>query len=57
VLSHPFGLLSDIADRFADPMGHPRTWGMTILMGILLNMMYFSLKLLKGHQHAPVSTT
>lgn len=54
VLHHPLGLLSDIADRFADPTGHPRTWGVTIMMGILLNMMYFSLKLLKD---SPVHTS
>ncbi len=44
---NPFGLFNDIIDRFANPLDHPRTWGMTIFMGILLNMMYFSIMLLK----------
>lgn len=47
IISNPFGLMGDIIDRFANPFAHPRTWGLTILMGILLNMMYFSFKLVK----------
>jgi len=46
ILSNPFGLFNDIIDRFINPFSHPRTWGMTLLMGILLNMIYFSIKLL-----------
>jgi uncharacterized membrane protein len=46
ILSNPFGLFNDIIDRFVNPFSHPRTWGMTLLMGILLNMIYFSIKLL-----------
>ena len=46
-ISNPFGLFNDIFDRIISPFDHPRTWGMTLLMGILLNMMYFSIKLLK----------
>lgn len=47
ILSNPFGLSSDIFDRFVNPFIHPRTWGMTLLMGILLNMIYFSIKFIK----------
>lgn len=47
ILRDPFGLLGDIAARFINPFDHGRTWGMTILMGILLNMMYFSFKLMR----------
>ena len=36
--------LGEIADRFINPLSHPRTWGMTILMGILLNMMYWTVR-------------
>jgi uncharacterized membrane protein len=46
IISNPLGLLADIAERFINPFAHGRTWGLTILIGILLNMMYFSLKLL-----------
>ncbi len=44
ILSNPFGLFSDILDRFVDPLAHPTTWGVTILFGVLLNMMYWSLR-------------
>lgn len=48
IISNPTGLTYDIADRLINPFAHSRTWGLTILMGILLNMMYFSIKLLRG---------
>jgi uncharacterized membrane protein len=48
ILSNPFGLFNDIIDRFINPFSHPRTWGMTILMGLLLNMMFFSIKLISN---------
>lgn len=47
IIQNPMGLLYDITERFAKPFEHPRTWGLTILMGLLLNMMYWSIKLLK----------
>lgn len=47
IVSNPFGLFSDIFDRFLNPFVYPGAWAMTILMGILLNMMYFSIKLMK----------
>lgn len=47
-LSNPFGLFSDIVERFINPFDYPRTWGMTVLMGLLLNMMYFSIKFINN---------
>lgn len=47
ILHAPFVLLADIGDRFADPLSHPRTWGVTLLMGAILNMMYWTIKLIK----------
>ena len=47
ILHHPFSLFTDIADRFIHPQNHPRTWGMTMLFGLMLNMMYFSFGYLK----------
>jgi uncharacterized membrane protein len=47
IISNPFGLFNDILDRLTNPFDHPRTWGLTIMMGLMLNMMYFSIKLLK----------
>lgn len=48
IISNPFGLFNDIIDRVINPFDYPGTWGMTILMGILLNMMYFTFKIIKG---------
>lgn len=50
IIQQPHGLFNDIADRFVDPFSHPRTWGMTILLGLLLNLMYFSLRFLSSNQ-------
>jgi len=47
IINEPYSLFTDISDRFLDPFSHPRTWGLTILMGILLNMMYWTFKLFK----------
>lgn len=47
ILSDPFGLFKDISYRIIYPSENPRTWGLTILMGILLNLMYFSIKLFR----------
>ena len=44
VLNNPFGLFSDIVVRFIYPMEYPKTWGVTLLMGIMLNFMYFIFK-------------
>jgi len=46
IISNPIGLFNDIAERFMHPIHHPRTWGMTILMGILLNFIYHSIKMM-----------
>ncbi len=46
VLQSPFALFYDLSDRIIHPFAHPRTWGMTILFGLLLNMIFWSLKLL-----------
>lgn len=50
IVNDPLGLSSDIFDRFADPFSYPRAWGMTIFMGLLLNMMYFTMKLMKENK-------
>lgn len=42
IIQHPGAIVTDIADRFIDPASHPRTWAVTILMGIFLNMVYWS---------------
>lgn len=43
----PGHIFVDVGHRLIFPWEHPRTWGMTIFMGIFLNMIYWSLKLWK----------
>ncbi len=50
ILDEPFGLMYDIGDRIVNPFSHPTTWGMTILFGVLLNMMYWTIKLIQGNK-------
>lgn len=47
ILTEPFKLMYDIGDRFINPFEHPRTWGMTIFMGLFLNMIYLSFRLIR----------
>lgn len=47
ILTEPFKLMYDIGDRFINPFEHPRTWGMTIFMGLFLNMVYLSFRLIR----------
>jgi uncharacterized membrane protein len=46
----PFPLMKDIADRFLHPFHHPETWGMTLLMGFFLNVLYHSLRMIRKQQ-------
>jgi len=47
ILSEPLGLIYDIGDRVVNPYQHPRAWGMTIFMGLFLNMIYWSFRLIR----------
>ncbi len=47
LLSNPVSLMTDIHMRITDPFAHPRTWAITLLFGILLNFMYWTIRLLK----------
>jgi uncharacterized membrane protein len=47
IISEPFSLFFDIKTRLINPIEYPRTWGMTILMGIFLNMIYWTFRLIK----------
>lgn len=47
ILTSPFQLLYDIGDRLVNPFSHPRTWGVTILMGLFLNILYFSFRMIR----------
>ncbi|RXP57105.1 DUF1361 domain-containing protein [Lutibacter sp. HS1-25] len=47
IISNPFGLISDIGLRIINPFEFAKTWGMTIFMGLFLNMVYWSLKIIQ----------
>lgn len=47
ILTSPFRLLYDIGDRLVNPFSHPRTWGVTILIGLFLNILYFSFRMIR----------
>jgi len=47
IISNPFGLISDIGHRIINPFEFAKTWGMTIFMGLFLNMVYWSLKIIQ----------
>lgn len=47
IIKEPVKLIFDIGDRLLNSINHPRTWGMTLFMGIFLNLIYWSLRLLK----------
>ncbi|HKC68626.1 MAG TPA: DUF1361 domain-containing protein [Bacteroidia bacterium] len=44
VISNPLIIASDISIRIIHPFLHARTWLITLIIGLLLNMMYFSFK-------------
>lgn len=48
LIQHPLSLISAIADRFMHPAQHPRTWGMTLMFGVFLHIVYYAFKPLKA---------
>jgi uncharacterized membrane protein len=49
IITRPFKVLNDIGDRFINPFEHQTTWGMTIFMGLFLNMIYWSFNIARKH--------
>jgi uncharacterized membrane protein len=47
LVNKPSQLLEDISDRFINPFDHPRTWGFTLFMGIFLNLLYWSFRIIR----------
>jgi len=48
IMKDPFRLFYDIGDRIINPFEHPRTWGMTLFMGLFLNIIYWSFHLVQN---------
>lgn len=51
ILTHPFGLATDIAVRILHPFQHPTTWGVTVFMGLFLNLAYWSFRYFNHRTH------
>ena len=43
LMHEPSGIINDIGERVLFPLAHLGTWGMTLLMGLLLNMMFWTI--------------
>ena len=52
LLGNPAELMHDIFDRFTDKGNNYRIFGFTILMGTLLNFMYFPLRYMRRKTEA-----
>jgi len=47
IILEPKEFFLDVIDRFINPIGHSRTWGFTFLMGIFLNITYWTHKVIQ----------
>lgn len=47
IISKPLQLMYDISERVIYPFAHLRTWGMTLMMWVLLNIIYWSLEMIR----------
>jgi uncharacterized membrane protein len=54
IVTEPGPLLYDIGDRFKDPLEHPQTWGLTLLLGILLNMIFWTMKIFRRRRRKSI---
>lgn len=44
IITKPGDLAYALSDRFLNPFDHPRTWGFTVLFGIFLSIIYFTVR-------------
>ena len=54
IFFEPKEFFLDVLDRFTKPICHGRTWGFTFFMGILMNVVYWSLKYIQKKPKAIV---
>ncbi len=47
LITQPFSVMSAIVEKFISPMENLRTWGVTLLLGTLLNVIWFSIRLMQ----------
>ena len=47
ILQEPIGLFYEIGSRLTNPLTYPKAWGMTLFMGIFLNIVYWSFRMMR----------
>jgi len=52
ILTEPIAILFNVGRSLKDPIQHPGAWAMTVLMGIFLNMIYWSFHLIKNRENS-----
>jgi uncharacterized membrane protein len=52
IIKEPFRLFYDIGDRIINPLEYTRTWGMTLFMGLFLNIIYWSFRLVQNRKNS-----
>lgn len=57
IVTRPLALMIDIADRFAHPFSHPRTWGFTIMYGGTILLLYWFAYLATSRSEATRTAT
>ncbi len=55
IITHPFSLLSTIAQRFLFPVEHFRTWGVTVILTAFFYILYSVIKKMPGEIRASIS--
>jgi uncharacterized membrane protein len=50
IITEPFQLMYAIGERIINPFAHPRAWGMTLFMGLFLNILYWSFRLIQRRE-------
>jgi len=48
IIREPLQLVYEIGDRIVNPLSHLGTWGMTLFMGVFLNMVYWSFRVIRS---------
>ena len=51
IVTNPLRLLGDIGNEIFHPFDHPRTWGVTLVLGCFLNLAYFSLQAIRKERY------
>ncbi len=55
LIVHPYSVAGDVLEKFTNPLSHLRTWGVTLFLGTLLNVIWFSIRLMRSDSLAPLT--